>query len=108
MIDLTESCLASLLISFLGVKNVDCQVGTGADYSGEVSKTKGGLECQAWNVKTTHHHTYAMGPWGLGAHNYCRNPSGNDAAVWCYTTSPGTRWDYCPVKQCTGCYRGNL
>jgi len=92
---------ASMLISSLGVRNVDCQAGHGNDYRGEVSLTKGGLECQAWNVKTPHSHTYHV-----GAHNHCRNPTGgDDPAVWCYTTSPGKRWDFCPVKQCTGCYR---
>ena len=97
------------MTSFHGVKNVDCQTGNGVDYRGEVSQTKGGLECQAWNVKTPHSHTYTMSVAGLGAHNFCRNPSSSiDPAVWCYTTSPGKRWDFCPVEQCTGDYRGNL
>ena len=26
--------------------------------------------------------------------NYCRNPS-SDTAIWCYTTDPNIRWDYC-------------
>jgi len=26
--------------------------------------------------------------------NYCRNPD-NEKTIWCYTTDPKTRWEYC-------------
>ena len=26
--------------------------------------------------------------------NYCRNPDGGDT-IWCYTTNPDEKWDYC-------------
>ena len=29
-----------------------------------------------------------------GGHNYCRNPDG-EASIWCYTTDPAKRWEYC-------------
>ena len=33
------------------------------------------------------------------AKNYCRNPD-NSRFLWCYTTDPGTRWEYCAIPMC--------
>ena len=85
-----------------GIKNVDCQVGNGEDYSGETSQTASGLTCQAWNVQTPHRHNFGR----LGAHNHCRNPDGEPGA-WCYTTSPDKRYELCNVRQCSACDKGN-
>jgi hypothetical protein len=51
-----------------------------------------------------------MATLGVGAHNYCRNPSGTaDKLPWCYidyTADTGTRarddtvWEYCPAPLC--------
>jgi len=33
--------------------------------------------------------------------NFCRNPSSASSGdtIWCYTTDPNTRWEYCnPVR----------
>jgi len=33
-------------------------------------------------------------------HNKCRNPDGA-GTIWCYTTDPFKRWEYCePVEWC--------
>lgn len=34
--------------------------------------------------------------------NYCRNPDNDKKGPWCYTTDPGTRYDYCDIPQCEG------
>lgn len=35
-------------------------------------------------------------------HNYCRSPDG-DSKVWCFSTNPRKRWEYCNVKICNDC-----
>merc|ERR1711874_785037 len=87
-------------------KTEDCQKSStkGKDYRGTVSVTKSGKTCQAWNVQSPQKHgTYTeknREESGLGEHNYCRNVGGNDVGVWCYTTDPNKRLDYCDVPVC--------
>merc|ERR1711874_968020 len=87
-------------------KKEDCQKSStkGKDYRGTVSVTKSGKTCQAWNVQSPQKHgTYTeknREESGLGEHNYCRNVGGNDVGVWCYTTDPNKRLDYCDVPVC--------
>jgi len=70
----------------------------GADYEGTVSKTVSGKSCQMWNEQTPHTHDQPA-----VAHNYCRNPDGEPNGVWCYTSDPNTRWEYCSqIKDCAG------
>ncbi|XP_077999987.1 apolipoprotein(a)-like [Glandiceps talaboti] len=79
------------------------------DYRGTLSVTRTGDECQRWSVQTPNKHSYTPDKYpnaGLGAHNYCRNPD-NDPTTWCYTTTPGVKWEYCDVEEfrCkTECY----
>ena len=35
------------------------------------------------------------------AMNYCRNPDSDAGGPWCYTTDPGTRYDFCDVPFCS-------
>jgi len=88
-----------------GIENVDCHFGEKDKYKrgyiGGTSQTASGLTCQAWNVQTPHQHEFGR----LGHHNHCRNPDG-ESGVWCYTTSPDKRWDYCDVRECNGCDKG--
>ena len=84
----------------------DCQEGSplGASYSGKVNVTASGRSCQVWSTSEPHEPKYTdMGKVGeteAGDHNYCRNPSGEFAGVWCYTTDPDKRWEHCSVSIC--------
>ncbi|XP_072046805.1 plasminogen-like [Amphiura filiformis] len=76
----------------------------GRDYLGTVHQTKDGVKCQSWAALYPHNHnkTPEKYPYdGLGEHNYCRNPDEEPNGPWCYTTDPETRWEYCPVSNCS-------
>ena len=61
-----------------------------------MSITERGFSCQLWSDVSPHSHGHTI----QGDHNYCRNPGGGEPRVWCYTTDPDTRWDYCSVDPC--------
>ena len=63
-------------------------------YRGCQTNTRSGKTCQNWNIQTPHGHQVEVGKKGVGDHNYCRNPGGDDT-IWCYTTDPDKRWEYC-------------
>ncbi|XP_035676060.1 scavenger receptor cysteine-rich domain-containing group B protein-like [Branchiostoma floridae] len=83
-------------------KGGDCQEGNGASYRGTFSVTQTGRICQRWDSHTPHGHdrTTANYPSSGLEQNYCRNPD-DAAGVWCYTTDPGMRWEYCDAPICT-------
>lgn len=71
-------------------------------YRGSVTTTVGGKTCQKWTEKSPHDHSYTPDNYpdfGLGDHNYCRNPSESSGGIWCYTTDPDTRWEYCNAEE---------
>ncbi|XP_002731555.2 uncharacterized protein LOC100373550 [Saccoglossus kowalevskii] len=83
----------------------ECHIsGDGTDYTGSVSHTESGLECQSWAVQYPHEHTQFQPYPLLGDHNYCRNPGSSGHKAWCYTTDRETRWEYCnvgaPTRNC--------
>ncbi|CAH1786990.1 unnamed protein product, partial [Owenia fusiformis] len=77
----------------------------GQEYMGTKAKTKTAIICQRWDAQTPHKHT-KNDPNNFpdktiaDASNYCRNPDGEPLGPWCYTTNPGTRWQYCDVDFC--------
>lgn len=71
--------------------------GKGEDYRGAQFKTRSGRTCQAWSVNSPQAHSYKNSTYpdaGL-IKNYCRNPLGSAATIWCYTTDPEMRWETC-------------
>jgi hypothetical protein len=53
-----------------------------------------GYTCQSWAEHSPHGHSYDA--WAADQnHNQCRDPWGSDGFIWCYTTDPDVRWDYC-------------
>ena len=79
-------------------------------YRGCQTRTRSGRRCQAWQSQYPHKHTRG-GNWFYGTdgtHNKCRNPDG-EKTIWCYTTDPSSRWEYCdPLPQSFGAAVGAL
>jgi len=76
--------------------SVGCVSGSGADYDGTGSHTISGRSCQVWAFDSPHGHGFNNLPA-----NYCRNPDG-EPDVWCYTTDPEVRWEFCDIPKCHG------
>ena len=78
----------------------DCSAADQRDYRGDVSRTRGGIVCQAWATQSPHVPSYTPATHpnaGLDG-NACRNPGGSGTRAWCYTSDASTRWDYCDVQ----------
>ena len=79
----------------------------GGGYRGCQTRTKSGRLCQKWTSQSPHRHsdnTPAVRPGkGLGDHNYCRNPDGEIEGIWCFTTDPQKRFEFClPMTSSAG------
>ena len=76
----------------------------GRGYRGHVSHTMSGRECQRWDSQLPHQHNVdeeAMPDGSLSAsENYCRNPGAWAGGLWCYTTDPDARWEFCDIPVC--------
>jgi len=85
------------LLFFRGMTGCTYEDGE-ADYRGTAAMSESGRACQSWSAQTPHPHqdvTAALYPTaGLGAHSYCRNPTG-EAGLWCYTMDPLVTWEFC-------------
>ena len=85
-------------------EDIGCLPIDGTAYTGSANTTESGLTCQVWSDSVDYHYDFT----DVGEHNQCRSPDGA-ATVWCYTTHPGTLWQYCHVPVCpvyasyTGC-----
>ena len=70
----------------------------GRGYRGCQTQTIGGYECQPWASQSPHAHAQTEDRFITEtleeAGNYCRNPDNGDT-IWCYTTDPEKRWEYC-------------
>jgi len=80
--------------------------GTNCDgYRGMQTKTESGKTCQDWSKQSPQAHEYTPQEYpdfGLDS-NYCRNPGTSADRLWCYTTDPSERWNYCsPIKEAEG------
>ncbi|KAF3818885.1 hypothetical protein GH733_012302 [Mirounga leonina] len=85
----------------------ECFQVNGADYRGRQNRTgprEAGRPCLFWDQTQQHSYSSASDPqgrWGLGPHNFCRNPDG-DVQPWCYVaeTEEGIYWRYCDIPTC--------
>jgi len=66
-------------------------------YYGGKHLTKSGKTCQRWDSQEPHKHSIRL---SSSYNNHCFNPN-LAATVWCYTTDPDKRWEYCAVRKCT-------
>ncbi|KAM9592466.1 hepatocyte growth factor-like protein isoform 2-T2 [Trichechus inunguis] len=84
------------------VRPEECYYGAGEQYRGSVNKTRKGIPCQRWSAETPHkpQFTPTSAPHAKLEENYCRNPDRDRHGPWCYTTDPGTPFDYCAVRRC--------
>ena len=81
-----------------GEGKIGCQQKStsGRFYAGEANTTVAGIPCQRWLDTQPHNHSYT----NVGDHNFCRNPGTGIPQVWCYTTDPEVRGQYCGVPFC--------
>jgi hypothetical protein len=80
----------------------------GADYRGNVSRTREGKRCQFWDSQWPNVHRFTVSNYpdaNLGGHNSCRNPEPEDGSTgpWCiidtYSDHEDGVWDYCDVGE---------
>ena len=80
----------------------------GREYVGTVSVTENGLPCQRWDSQFPHRHDFGDRPDDFpdgdvsDASNYCRNPDGQAAGLWCYTRDPQVKQENCGIPTCIG------
>ena len=70
---------------------------SGTQYNGTLAQTWSGRTCQAWASDFPQNHSYEHRD---AVENYCRNLWGDSGALWCYTTDPAWRWDFCYLPTC--------
>jgi hypothetical protein len=71
-------------------------------YRGYQTRTRKGHTCQAWNTDSPQKRDkkYTPQKHSILKRNYCRNPIAKNAkTIWCYTTNPKVRWDYCTPRR---------
>ncbi|XP_066280344.1 hepatocyte growth factor-like [Branchiostoma lanceolatum] len=83
-----------------GQSNVCAGEPDGSDYRGNLSVTRTGKTCQRWDVDSPHCRICLPEKHPELVENYCRNPGADDVTLWCYTTDPSTRWEYCNNSAC--------
>ncbi|XP_059509029.1 hyaluronan-binding protein 2-like isoform X2 [Stegostoma tigrinum] len=84
----------------------DCYHGNGLSYRGLVKQTERGKTCLHWSShlllkEAVGTHMENPNKYGIGDHNYCRNPDGDDKP-WCYFREKRDKlnWDHCAISPC--------
>uniref|UniRef100_K7GIG2 Hyaluronan binding protein 2 n=1 Tax=Pelodiscus sinensis TaxID=13735 RepID=K7GIG2_PELSI len=84
----------------------DCYEQDGHEYRGKVSQTSSGKTCLHWNSHHLLDESYNAfmenaGYYGIGEHNFCRNPDG-DVKPWCFILKNNKlEWESCDVSPCS-------
>ncbi|XP_076441683.1 neurotrypsin-like [Babylonia areolata] len=74
----------------------ECYTGIGEDYRGMMAHTDIGTPCISWHTAGLSDRTHPGK--GLGDHNNCRNPDGENRP-WCWVARG--KFGFCPVPQCS-------
>mmetsp|Transcript_95035 Transcript_95035/g.188268 ORF Transcript_95035/g.188268 Transcript_95035/m.188268 type:complete len:960 (-) Transcript_95035:85-2964(-) len=75
--------------------------GNGSDYRGRQHRTRSGKNCQRWDCQSTasciHGNSFTSQKYPTAdlLDNYCRNPGGVAASIWCFTEEPDVTWELC-------------
>eukprot|EP00079_Xenopus_tropicalis_P028233 XP_012823067.1 PREDICTED: hyaluronan-binding protein 2 [Xenopus tropicalis] len=84
----------------------DCYKQDGHMYRGHTSHTELGFTCLPWDSylllkEGTNAFVSGIAAYGIGEHNFCRNPDGAEKP-WCYFQADNGKlaWDLCDVKAC--------
>ncbi|NXK53527.1 HABP2 protein, partial [Chauna torquata] len=85
----------------------DCYEGDSFGYRGKVNQAENGKTCLHWNSHMlldlpVNAFMEDADSYGIGEHNFCRNPDG-DQKPWCYIRkNHEVEWDFCDVSPCSG------
>lgn len=69
--------------------------GNGQDYRGGQRYTRSLYTCQRWDTNDPHTVGFNLTQYTMLQANYCRNPDGQAASIWCYTTDAQKKWELC-------------
>ena len=98
--------MITLLANFqMRTTAIDCRSTlSGGEYTGNISVTKSGKQCQRWDVQSPHTHgvsaDYLPDKTLSDASNYCRNPTFEHEGPWCYVDDPNVTWERCDIPVC--------
>ncbi|XP_069077795.1 prothrombin isoform X2 [Pleurodeles waltl] len=79
-----------------------CAFGAGANYRGDLSVTRSGIECQYWASNFPHKTLVNPNthPNSSLVKNLCRNPDNSPTGPWCYTRDSTLKREECAVPIC--------
>uniref|UniRef100_A0A8B9QM30 Hyaluronan binding protein 2 n=1 Tax=Apteryx owenii TaxID=8824 RepID=A0A8B9QM30_APTOW len=85
----------------------DCYEEGSFEYRGRVNQAANGKTCLHWNSHILLDYSINSfmkdaDSYGIGEHNFCRNPDG-DEKPWCYIKKKNkVEWDFCDISPCSG------
>ncbi|KFP86688.1 Hyaluronan-binding protein 2, partial [Acanthisitta chloris] len=91
---------------FCEIKPTDCYKEDSSGYRGRVNQAVNGHTCLHWNSHRLLDSSFNAfmedaDSYGIGDHNFCRNPDG-DEKPWCYIRKNNeVDWEFCDVSPCS-------
>jgi hypothetical protein len=96
--------LTSSFICYIIVNFEECYHPKAKLYTGNISVTHNGRQCQRWDSQFPHKHEFTKkskfpDKTLTEAANFCRSPD-NNHTPWCFTEDPLVPWEYCGINSC--------